>query len=495
MERQIQAEAIYLAEDSGLTLQGRLMAALVRLILDRRYPPGTRLPSSRKLATHLGVSRLTVTLVYQELAAQGYIDSLPRSGYLVAACVPHRRLTMPKAPSGNTAVDWDSWLTNAPHRQRVIRKPDDWQNYRYGFIFGQPDPTLFDLGAWRDCVRMSMGRREFGDLAIDRYGRDDPMLVDFICANTLPRRGILAQPENVLITMGAQNALFMAIDLLAAPDRLAVMEEPGYPDLAETLRRAVCPVHFQPIGPQGLNPAELPHETRLVVVTPSHNIPTGVTMPLAPRRELLRLADKRDFLIVEDDYDFEMSYLAPPEPALKSLDRDDRVIYIGSFSKSMFPSMRIGYMVGPAPLIAAARELRTIMLRHAPAHLQRATAYFLARGCYDAHIVNLRRAFRARRAAIIEALESAPGLSIAGTAMKGGTSIWVGGPEGVDSQELGHALSKQSVLIEPGAAFFAHPETPCRHFRLGYSSISEQLIPEGIQRIARQAAVMPRRRT
>lgn len=487
MEHRIQAEAVFLAADSGPTLQGRLMAALVRLILDRRYPPGTRLPSTRHLAQHLGMSRLTVTLVYQELAAQGYIESLPRSGTVVASGVPHRRIVPPAPGPGDAAVDWGAWLTRAPRRQRVIRKPDDWQSYRYPFIFGQPDPTLFDLGAWRDCVRLSMGRREFADLAVDRFGHDDPMLVDFICANTLPRRGILAQPENVLITLGAQHALFLAVDLLAAPDRLAVMEEPGYPDFAETLRRATCPVHYQPIDDRGLNPAALPEATRLVMVTPSHNIPTGITMPLPRRRELLRLAGERDFLIIEDDYDFEMSYLAPPEPALKSLDRSDRVIYIGSFSKSLFPSMRIGYMVGPAPFIAAARELRTIMLRHPPSHLQRVTAHFLARGFYDAHIVNLRRTFRSRHAALIDALGGARGLTLAGSATEGGSSVWVRGPEGVDSLALSQALRDQSVLIEPGAVFFDQPVAPCPFFRLGYAALAAPRIAEGIRLIDAEA--------
>src|SRR5690606_23630466 len=130
----------------------------------------------------------------------------------------------------------------------------------------------------------------------------------------------------------------------------------------------------------GLNPELLPQGTRLVIVTPSHNIPTGPTMPLAQRRDLLARAASHDFLNVEDDSDFEMSYLAPPAPALKSHDRAGRVIYIGSLSKSLSPGLRIGYMVAPAPLIARARARRAIMLRHPPNHLQRITAYFLALG-------------------------------------------------------------------------------------------------------------------
>jgi GntR family transcriptional regulator/MocR family aminotransferase len=210
-------------------------------------------------------------------------------------------------------------------------------------------------------------------------------------------------------------------------------------------------------------------------------------MPLARRHELLTRAAADDFLIVEDDYDFEMSYLAPPAPALKSLDRSGRVIYIGSFSKSLFPGLRIGYMVAPAPLIARARALRAIMLRHPPNHLQRMTAYFLALGHYDAHIVRLRGALKRRRVLIEQALSETP-LHIAGAARSGGSSLWIRAPDGIDSGLLAERLQQDSVLIEPGEVFFETPPMPCPFFRLGYSSIREADIQPGIARIAQRVA-------
>lgn len=208
-------------------------------------------------------------------------------------------------------------------------------------------------------------------------------------------------------------------------------------------------------------------------------------MPLARRRDLLARAAAHDFLIVEDDYDFEMSYLAPPAPALKSLDRSGRVIYVGSFSKSLFPGLRIGYMVAPAPFIARARALRAIMLRHPPNHLQRITAYFLALGHYDAHIVRLRGALKRRRALMEQAL-AATGLRIAGAARSGGSSLWIEGPAGIDSAVLAARLQEDSVLIEPGEVFFETSPQPCAFFRLGYSSIREGDIAPGIALIARR---------
>lgn len=492
MNSRIPIEMFFQDEEAGQTLQARLAAAIVHAVLETRARPGTRLPSTRSLARSLALSRMTVTLVYQELVAQGYLETQPRSGVVVAATVPHRRIAAraatppPAGQAGEAAPDWGRWLADAPPRPRVIRKPVNWRDFRYPFIFGQSDPTLFDLGAWRDCARRAWGTRDFNELAADQYGADDPMLVDYICSHTLPRRGIHAAPDEVLVTLGAQNALYLAIELLARPDRLAVTEEPGYPDFAETLRRANSPTAFLPVDDSGLDPAWLPSGTRLVIATPSHHIPTGATMPLLRRRALLDCASAGDFLVIEDDYDFEMSYLAPPAPSLKSLDRAGRVVYLGSFSKSLFPGLRIGYMVAPAPLIAQARALRAIMLRHPPNHLQRITAYFLALGHYDRHIVRLRHALQGRRA-LMEAALARSTLRLAGASSSGGSGVWIEGPPGLDSDALAARLRADSVLIEPGSVFFETPPAPCSYFRLGFSSIRDADIGPGIALIDRRA--------
>lgn len=480
------AESIYLRGGSDLTLQSRLIGGIVATILENRVPPGTRMPGTRELAEAVGVSRMTVTLVYQELASTGYLESRPRSGFFVSSAVPTRRVAagapQTGAGTGRPAV-WGDWLDDLPQRERTIRKPANWREYPYPFIYGQADPRLFDHNAWRDCARRALGARDFGALAVDLMTRDDPMLIDYIRSNTLPRRGIHAGADEVLITVGSQNALYLTLDLLARRDRPAAVEEPGYPDFAETLRRFRTPTHFVPVDSGGLDPAAIPRGTRLVVVTPSHNIPTGATMPMDRRETLLRRASDEDFLVVEDDYDFEMSYLAPPLPSLKSMDPAGRVIYLGSFSKSLFPGLRIGYMVAPAPLIAAARAARAMMLRHPPSHLQRITAYFLALGHYDAHIVRLREEMKRRRAALIAALGPTP-FTIAGAAREGGASLWIAAPAGIDSDDLARRACDAGVLIEPGAVFFERPPARCNLFRMGYGSIPESRIAEGVAALA-----------
>jgi len=206
-------------------------------------------------------------------------------------------------------------------------------------------------------------------------------------------------------------------------------------------------------------------------------------MPISRRHEMLKLAHDRDFLIVEDDYEFEMSFLTPPTPALKSLDTDGRVIYVGSFSKSLFPGLRLGYLVASEPFIRQARALRHSVLRHPPGHIQRTTAYFLALGHYDAMVKTMRNAFHTRRKVMSRALQDTP-LQVAGSASFGGSSFWVKAPDGTDTGQLAQNLRKSGVLIEPGSPFFAGSGAPSPYFRLAYSSIAAGKIPEGVSRIA-----------
>ncbi|WP_308914804.1 PLP-dependent aminotransferase family protein [Jannaschia sp. LMIT008] len=484
----VPVEAFRLDPAATGTLQRQVQQLVMDGILSGRFRPGDRLPSSRVLARHLGLSRITVTLAYADLVAGDYLSAKGRSGYYVAADAP-RPDTFPRpapAPAPASRVDWSRRLGQRYPAMAGLARPEDWRRYRYPFIYGQTDARLFDHSNWRRCALEALGTRDFTPLTADTYGQDDPLLVDEIMRRILPRRGIDAHADEVLITMGAQNALWLVTQILLSQRRRAVMEEPCYPPLREILNLSRCTATAIPVDGHGLPPDAIPPHTDVVFVTPSHHCPTAVTMPTERRRALLARAEADDFLIVEDDYEFELAFVGGPSPALKSLDRTGRVAYIGSFAKSLFPGLRLGYLVAPPPLVREARALRALILRHVPGHIQRATAYFLQRGHYDTQVARIARTYAARRDAALAAMQ-AHDLRPERDNTFGGSSFWMRAPDGVPGRALAARLRARDVLIEPADAFFG-PGRARPFYRLAYSSIAADDIPEGVARIARAAA-------
>ncbi|WP_170427399.1 PLP-dependent aminotransferase family protein [Ruegeria arenilitoris] len=478
----ISVDTFFLELNGKGTLQAQIQQMIAEGILSGRFHVGEKLPSSRKLAAHLGVSRITVTLAYTELLANDYLTAKGRSGYFVSqnAPVPPKYTPVQKRDEN---VDWSSALARKFSGGDVLTKPSDWREYKYPFIYGQADRKLFDHANWRLCAVRALGHKDFASLTGDYVDQDDPLLIEFIARHTLPRRGIAARPEEILITMGAQNALWLASRILLNRNRTAVIEDPCYYALRDLLNRSDCKITAVPVDSDGLPPDMLPNETDVIFTTPSHQSPTTATMPVDRRNELLRRARELDAMVVEDDYEFELSFLGAPSPALKSMDRDGRVIYVGSFSKSLFPGLRLGYIVGSEPFIREARALRSLVLRHPPGHIQRTAAYFLSLGHYDAQIRRMSKTLARRREALDIAVEQ-HGLTVAGRGIMGGSSLWMSAPDHVDTTRLARDLQRQSVHIEPGAPFFKGPQQPRNFYRLGYSSISKDRIAPGVKLIA-----------
>lgn len=478
----ISTETFFLDPASEGTLQARIQQMVAQGILAGRFRRGERLPSSRLMAAHLGVSRITVTLAYTELVADDYLISKGRSGYFVSPNAPEPP-AFPLQQAQTSTVDWNRVVGQKFPASLGMKKPADWASYRYSFIYGQADPTLFDSANWRLCAMQTLGKRDFSAMTADYYDGDDPKLIEFISRQTLPRRGILANPDEVLVTMGAQNALWLAAQVLLNSRRLAAIEDPCYPALRNILNQSRCQLATVAVDGDGIPPEDIPDGTDVVFTTPSHQCPTAATMPLARRRALLDKAEAEDFLIVEDDYEFEMSFLKAPSPSLKSLDQTGRVIYVGSFSKSLFPGLRLGYLVGPEPFIREARALRASVLRHPPGQIQRTVAYFLSLGHYDALLRRMSRAYKKRREAMDAAIK-AHGLTVAGQATFGGSSVWMRAPDHINTTQLAERLRSKGVLIEPGAPFFSRDTPPQTYFRLAYSSIPSERIAEGVGLIA-----------
>jgi GntR family transcriptional regulator/MocR family aminotransferase len=480
----IPAEAFFLTPGFNGTLQQEIQQMVAEGILRGRFRAGEKMPSSRGLAHHLGVSRITVTLAYTELVSGDYLTAKGRSGYYVSETAPRPALFSPPVDAPRRdSVDWDRMIGRRFSRHELAAKPQDWHSYPYPFIYGQADPALFDHQNWRQCALRALGRRDFEVLTDDLYERDDPMLIEYVVRNILPRRGISARPDEVLLTMGAQNALWLTAQILTAAGTPVAVENPCYPGLRAILGQLGAEILPVDVDEEGLPPDAIPKGVSAVFTTASHHCPTNATMPVERRAALLDRAAEENFLIVEDDYEFEMSFLKPAAPALKSLDRDGRVIYAGSFSKSLFPGSRLGYLVASAGFIREARALRAAMLRHPPGHIQRTVAYFLSLGHYDALINRLNLAYKRRRTVMDEAIK-AEGLEIAGRGAFGGSSFWMRAPDAVDTDRLTLDLRAKGVLIEPGRIFFAPATAPRNYYRLAYSSIAQSRIPDGIAHIA-----------
>ncbi len=471
---------------SGLSLQGQIRQMLVSAILDGQLPLEVPIPSSREMSVQLGVARNTVVIAYQHLVDEGYLVSRERKGHFVNPGILKGRVARPEhkaEPAALVPPDWGRRFRFRPSAQRNIQKRPDWQNYPYPFVYGQFDPTLFPTADWRECCMKTLSVLEIGEWAQDMILRDDESLIQQIRTRVLPRRGVWAADDEIVITVGTQQALYLLADLLVRSDTPVGMENPGYPDARNIFGSRSTRIVNLPIDAEGMIVGERLRECDYVYVTPSHQCPTTVTMPIARREALLRAAEEADFVLIEDDYECENRFEGEPVPTLKSLDRSGRVIYVGSLSKSLAPGLRLGYVVGPAELIRELRGIRRLNLRHPTAYMQRAFALFLSLGHYDALMRRLSAAHRERAQVLAAALaRHLPELRPVPVA--GGSSCWVEGPAWLDAERLSREAEKAGVLIEPGAVFFDAQTPPQNCFRLGFSSIPKERIEAGVQRLA-----------
>ncbi|HEY0275167.1 MAG TPA: PLP-dependent aminotransferase family protein, partial [Paenirhodobacter sp.] len=282
----IPAEAFYLDRTATAPLQAQLRRQIISGVLEGRFRAGEKLPSSRHLADHLGVARVTVAQAFAELVATDYLTSRDRAGHFIS----DRIEPLPATPVHLAPGPRFDWTVPIAGRFRATERNDriaDWRSYRYPFVYGQADAALVDHTAWRDCAVRALGRREFIPLTSDLYGEDDPELIDYIARQILPRRGIRAGADRILLTLGAQNGLWLAAQVLLAPGRSCVIEDPCYPGLRQILAPIGARVTPVPVDAAGLNPEALPPGLTAVFTTPSHQSPTGTAMPDARRRALL----------------------------------------------------------------------------------------------------------------------------------------------------------------------------------------------------------------
>jgi GntR family transcriptional regulator/MocR family aminotransferase len=456
---------------------------IVNSILEGHLALDSPLPSSRKLAKQLSVARNTVVHAYQNLVDEGFLLARERSGYYVNEDILKGRVDAPKQSRlFDSKIDWAGKLVISPDTFRQNNKPSNWNQYPYPFICGQYDRKIFPIADWRECAREAVAINAIHDWAKDQVDRDNPELIDQIHKKVLPRRGVWAEPDEILITVGAQQGIFLASQLLLNLEKTVGFETPGYVDAENTFSVFTRKTSPLPVDNLGLIPDETFAACDCAYTTPSHHYPSTVTMPRDRRLELLEQAHKHDVIIIEDDYESEFNYIGDPTPALKSLDNDGRVIYIGSLSKTLAPGIRLGYLVAPREFVRQARALRRLMLRHPPSNNQFVISQFLKKGYHDALINRLSHTLHERWTLLGDLLDQHfPGNSKRSTF--GGSAFWVEGPEDLDANELAKIAAKSGVLFEPGEVFFHGENRPKNFFRMGFSSIPTEKIKAGVEKL------------
>ena len=383
--------------DLHIRLEGRrrlsrqIHDALRSRILDGRLRGGDRLPPTRELAGRLGVSRNTVSLAYEWLVSEGLISGRTGAGSFVARAPVARSRARAATAIRHRAV-WD----RAAARVQVESTP------LYDFTAGVPDAEHFPFDAWRRLlakqIRASRLDAQYGDPA------GHPALREAIARHVAVSRGVDAEPEDIIVTAGAQQAFDLIARVLIEPgDRVAV-EEPGYPPprlLFQSMGATIVPV---PVGDDGLDAGALPPTARLVYVTPSHQFPLGMPMSHERRTALLAWAARRNAVIIEDDYDSEFRFGGRPLETLQSLDRSGRVVYVGSFSKSLLPALRLGFLIAPPSLRRQLRAAAYVASCFAQWPAQSALASLIDSGLLARHIRRMRRIYAERHDLILRTL-------------------------------------------------------------------------------------------
>jgi GntR family transcriptional regulator/MocR family aminotransferase len=362
-----------------------------------RLAPGLRMPASRDLAMRLGLSRNTITTVYELLVSEGRLQARPGSGTFVAAGHAADPRPAPQADmAARIRADWRAW-----------RPPALPPRARHQFFLGLPDFTSFPWEVWRKLVNRVLRQYGRGPLR-PTPPQGSPDLRQAIASHLSSARGIACRAEDIIVTAGAQQAFdILARVLVHRPGVVVAVEDPGYAPIRRALQAAGGTVVGVPVDDDGILVGAVPPDAEVICVTPSHQFPLGVPMSPARRRALLDHVRQTGAIVIEDDYDGEFRFDGRPLEALQTLDTSGQVIYVGTFSKSLFPGLRLGYVVAPEwarnPLLAAKQ-----ISGPAPSTAQIALAAFITEGHLGRHVRRMRRIYGERRQALFEAVGEAP---------------------------------------------------------------------------------------
>ena len=436
---------LQLDRNIGVPIFRQIHDGLRRAILDGRLRPGQRIPSTRGLAADLGVSRLPVLSAYEQLLHEGYLVGRTGSGTFVSTSIPDHLLRSPAVRRATAAA-----RPGASLRERAVPNqpsPTSWSFPIVPFQLGVPALDLFPHAAWAKLVARQVRAETPEQLAYaDPAGLRSLRVA--IADHLRASRAVRCVADQILIVPGSQAALRLAAATLLAPNDRVAIEEPGYFGAHRAFRAAGAQLVPVPVDAEGLHVATLQRRgtnIRAVYVTPSHQYPLGMTMSASRRFALLDWAERQQAWILEDDYDSEFRYISRPVGALQGVDAHDRVIYIGTFSKALFPAVRVGYIVVPPPLWNRFLQSRFAFDLFTPTLYQRALAEFLKQGHFARHLRRMRSAYLERRNALLRGLAGHCGELLQVHNSDAGLHLAVLLRDGFDDQEVAARLGRRGI--------------------------------------------------
>lgn len=471
--------AIPLSRQRG-PLFRQVYLGLREAVLSGAFRGGEKLPSTRDLAEQLGISRTVALLAYDQLLAEGFAVGRSGSGTYVSGGLDARRPA--RAPSAlklrlsrfgaAAAAAWSS--VDFPGRRRPALP--------YDFAYGRSDLETFPFEMWRRLLLRCARKAPAAELDYGPAG-GTAALREAICAHLRRSRAVVCDPAQVIVVNGSQQALDLVARVLIEPGDAVAIENPGYQGTREVLRAAGARLLPVAVDRDGLNPARLPPSARLAFVTPSHQFPTGVILPLSRRLALLEWAKRSRAVIVEDDYDGEFRYEGQPLESLQGLDREGRVLYLGTFSRTVFSSLRIGYLVAPQTLLQAFTAAKWLCDRHTAALEQETLAEFIAGGAYERYLRRVRRRNAARRHALLESIRKYLGEGVEVTGDGAGAHVVLWPRRRLAEQGVIAGAAARGVGVYGISRYFL--KRPLRPgIMLGYSRLREKEIQEGIRRLS-----------
>ncbi len=453
---------------------------LRRAIATGEMSAGQRLPSTRDLAEQLGVSRTVTLMAFDQLLAEGWIEGRTGSGTFVA------RGAVQAKPRPNAARDvirlsafGKAASAAAPASNVPARRPVP---LRYDFAYGRSAVAEFPFPQWR---RILMRKARLAPVTAFDYGPSEGSLAlrEAIAGHLCRSRAVVCDASQVIIVNGSQQALDLITRVLLEPGDTVAIEDPHYQGARQIFSAAAVRLHPVPVDNEGLDPSQLPERARLAFVTPSHQFPTGTVLPLARRLALLAWAKKAGAVVVEDDYDGEFRYGGNAVESMQGLDTSGRVIYIGTFSRTIFPALRIGYLVVPKQLTATLTAAKWLCDRHTATLEQETLAQFITTGAYERHLRRARRANSKRLGVLLETVDRELGNRLTVTGADSGTHLvlWLG--DGVAETEIvARAAAKGVGVYGIGSYYLAG--TGRAALLLGFARLTEREIREGIRRLA-----------